>query len=72
MRDWDLLFSIDSEGTSMMTFYNCIQEHEETIILIRDSDDCIFGAFTNERWHYDKKFYGSAESFVFNFDILKH
>ena len=72
MRDWERVFSIDSEGTSMISYYNCLKEHDETIILIKDSEDSVFGAYVNERWHYDKKFYGSAESFVFNFDIEKH
>lgn len=70
MRDWQLLFSIDTDGTSMMTFYNLVREHDETIILIKDSQNSVFGAYVNERWHYDKKFYGSGESFVFSFEIL--
>jgi hypothetical protein len=72
MRDWTLLYSIDQDGTSMMTFYNCVKDFDEVVILIKDADDSVFGCFTTEKWHYDKKFYGNAESWVFNFDIQQH
>ena len=71
MREWDKLFTIESDGTSMLTFYESLRERDDTIILIQDSQDSVFGCFAVEEWHKSIHFYGSGESFVFNFDISK-
>lgn len=39
LREWKRLFSIEQEGTSMNTFYQCLEENDDTVILIQDEDD---------------------------------
>ena len=53
----------------MMTFINLVKGRDDTLILIQDSEDSVFGAFNVEEWHYAPGFYGNGESFVFNFDM---
>ena len=36
LREWNRVFSIEQDGTSMNTFYKCLQDHEDTVILIQD------------------------------------
>lgn len=38
MRDWQLLFDMDSDGNSMQTFYTNVRKKMNTIILIEDKD----------------------------------
>ena len=48
MREWELLFSIDRDGTSLQTFYRSLEDNDEAVILIQDDLDGIFGVFTSE------------------------
>lgn len=34
MREWRLLFSIDRDGCSFLTFYNYIKDRDNTLIVI--------------------------------------
>ena len=68
MREWHLLFSINMDGVSMQTFYHNLKHRDNTLILIQDEHDHIFGAFCNEEWHMRNHFYGTGECFVFSFE----
>lgn len=37
-------------------------------MLIKDTDNKVFGAFTSYEWKAQNHFYGSGEMFVFSFD----
>jgi hypothetical protein len=67
MREWKLLYSINKDGVSMQTFYANTKNRDNTVIIIRDEFDCIFGAFCSEKWHVSSGYYGTGESFVFTF-----
>lgn len=67
MRDWVLLYSISRDGVSMQTFYALTKNRDNTVLLIKDQDDRVFGAFCCEAWHSANYFYGRGESFVFTF-----
>lgn len=60
MREWNLLFSLERDGSSMINFYNQVRERDDTIIIIQDANDCIFGCFTVEQWHKSNHFYGEG------------
>ena len=67
MRDWELLFQMDSDGISMGTFFHMVRKHKETILLIQDRSGCIFGAYASETWKPQRYFYGTGEAFLFSF-----
>ncbi len=68
MREWKLLFSISKDGVSMQTFYNNLRSRDNTVILIKDEKDKVFGAFCCQEWRKSLSFYGLGESFVFTFE----
>jgi hypothetical protein len=45
MCEWKILFSIQTHGVAIQTFYEMVQEHENTVIVIQDDQDQIFGSF---------------------------
>jgi hypothetical protein len=51
MREWKLLFSINKDGCSMQTFYKKLKQRDNTVLLIKDGKDRVFGAFCCEEWH---------------------
>lgn len=67
MREWKLLFTISKDGVSMQTFYRNTRHRDNTVILIKDHNDKVFGAYCCEEWKMHKYFYGIGESFVFKF-----
>jgi len=52
----------------MQTFYNNTRHRDNTVIIIQDMKDTIFGAYCCEEWKMKSHFYGTGESFVFKFD----
>ena len=68
MSEWKMLFSIERDGTAFQTFYSQVEEQENTVIIIKDENDEIFGCFNAEQWRPTNKFYGNGQSFLFKFD----
>jgi len=66
-KKWELVFSTDTEGVSMRTFYQCVENYNPTILLIKDSNGNVFGAYASEKWHNSKYYYGTGETFLFKF-----
>jgi hypothetical protein len=50
MREWKLLFSISKDGVSMQTFFNNTKSRDNTLLLIKDQHDKVFGAHCCEAW----------------------
>ena len=48
MREWNLLFTIERDGTSFETFYRSVEDRDNTMIIIEDENGDIFGAFMVE------------------------
>jgi len=70
MREWRLLFSIDVNGTSMQTFYRCVHERDNTVLLIQNEKGEAFGSYQVEAWHDSFRFYGSGDgSFLFSMEL---
>ena len=51
----------------MITFYSRTKNRDNTVLLIKDEQDRVFGAFCCQEWHQSLGFYGREDSFVFNF-----
>ena len=60
-------FSISVDGSSLKTFYNKCQEINNSILVIKDDDDNIFGAYASENFEPNKNFSGTGECFLFSF-----
>jgi hypothetical protein len=71
MRNWCLLFCIDTDGVSMRTFFNKLKGHKSTILLVKDKNGNVFGAVLTEQWHSSSRFYGTGESFLFSFKVKR-
>lgn len=52
----------------MQTFYSLLKNRDNTVMLIKDQHDRVFGAYCCEEWHPSNKFYGRGDSYVFYFD----
>ncbi|CDO76666.1 hypothetical protein BN946_scf184752.g4 [Trametes cinnabarina] len=65
-RSWTLLYSLDQHGISLNTLYARCQDFKgSALLVIRDSNDAIFGAWMGEGIHPSKgAYYGSGESFL--------
>ena len=63
---WSLLYSLDQHGISLNTLYTqCSTNHGGSLVVIKDSEDTIFGAWLGENVHQSKgAYYGSGESYV--------
>lgn len=65
-RSWSLLYSLDQHGISLNTLYTRCQNHTgSALVVMRDSNDAIFGAWMGQGIHQSKgSYYGSGESFL--------
>jgi len=65
---WKMVFSTETDGASLLTFYNNLEDRGSTIILIGDTDGYIFGGFLSGDWKERSatKHFGNGESFVFS------
>jgi len=61
------VFSISIDGCALKTFYNKCQEINNSILVIKDDDDNIFGAYASECFEPNKNFSGTGECFLFTF-----
>jgi hypothetical protein len=41
MSEWKMIFSIERDGVAYQTFYSMLEEHENTVIIIKDENDQI-------------------------------
>ncbi|KYQ91366.1 hypothetical protein DLAC_08320 [Tieghemostelium lacteum] len=75
LNDWVLLYKTEKHGISMNTLYSRTKEKGPCIIVIRDTDNNIFGGFISEslKCSSTKTYYGSGECFLFrlkpHFDV---
>ncbi|KAI0776556.1 TLD-domain-containing protein [Trametes elegans] len=65
-RAWTLLYSLDQHGISLNTLYaRCQDFRGSALLVIRDANDAVFGAWMGEGIHPSKGgYYGSGESFL--------
>ncbi|KAI0071231.1 TLD-domain-containing protein [Panus rudis PR-1116 ss-1] len=69
-QSWQLLYSLDQHGISLRTLYaKCDSFKGGALIVIRDSNDALFGVWMGEGIHPSKgAYYGSGESFLWKVD----
>jgi len=68
--EWQLLYSTVVHGTSFAHMLRRTQENTPLLIVIKDENDFVFGAYsTNDLW-FSEEFYGGGETFLFTFRDL--
>ncbi|KAI8641729.1 TLD-domain-containing protein [Parasitella parasitica] len=61
---WSLLYSLDQHGASLNTLYRKCFNNGPCLLVIRDSQDEVFGAYLSEGVHIDTSCYGTGECFL--------
>ncbi|KAG0040999.1 oxidation resistance protein 1 [Podila clonocystis] len=67
---WNLVYSSDQHGISMTTLYHRCRGKGPMILAVKDSYDCVFGAFINEELKTNLSYYGTGECFLWNVTTL--
>ena len=65
MWRWKLYYSCSRHGISMNTFYANCQDIEESLLMIKDQNGNIFGAYLDVDWSISSDYRGSIDCFVF-------
>ncbi|KAJ3107532.1 hypothetical protein HDU97_003837 [Phlyctochytrium planicorne] len=61
---WKLIYSLDRHGISMQSLYrNCEGETSASLIVVKDTNGTLFGAFSNEPLHVKTGFFGNGSRF---------
>ncbi|KAF9941941.1 hypothetical protein BGZ67_003512 [Mortierella alpina] len=60
-----LLFSSRTSGASFSTLLQRITYQGPTLVVMKDEDGYIFGAYADQDWELGPKFYGTDRSFLF-------
>ncbi|XP_015280727.1 PREDICTED: TLD domain-containing protein 2 [Gekko japonicus] len=68
-HSWNLIYCTARDGFSLKTMYRSMTDLVSPILLvIRDTDGQIFGAFSSTAIHVSNSFYGNGEMFLFSFN----
>jgi hypothetical protein len=67
MADWQLVYSLNRDGISMLTFFDKCKPHTNTFLVVQDFQGRVFGGYCNEPWKISSTFYGTGENFLFTF-----
>jgi len=69
--EWVLKYTPKAHGTSLSTLYRNVNGTDQTVVLVRDANNHVFGGFAPACWDSHKgRFYGNGESFVFSYGEL--
>jgi hypothetical protein len=61
------IYSMTVDGCALKTFYNKCQDINNSILIIKDDEDNIFGAYASECFEPSRDFTGTGECFLFTF-----
>ncbi|XP_072217931.1 nuclear receptor coactivator 7 isoform X2 [Leuresthes tenuis] len=65
---WRIAYSTEKHGTSLKTLYRNLAEVDSPVLLvIKDMDQQIFGAFSTHPFRVSEHCYGTGETFLFSF-----
>ncbi|XP_017447758.1 TLD domain-containing protein 2 isoform X3 [Rattus norvegicus] len=65
---WNLIFCTSRDGFSLQRLYRQMEGHSgPVLLLLRDQDGQMFGAFSSSALRLSKGFYGTGETFLFSF-----
>jgi hypothetical protein len=61
------IFSISIDGSALKSFYNKCEGINNSILLIKDDEGNVFGAYASDVFYPSSTFCGSPDSFLFTF-----
>jgi hypothetical protein len=62
---WNLLYSMDQHGARLSTLYRLIEDQGPCVVVLKNSENEVFGAFITEPFNPSKKgFFGTPECFL--------
>lgn len=65
---WSLIYSTEKHGFSLKTLYRLMQDIDSPVLLVvKDTEENVFGAMTSEEMKVSDHFYGTGESFLYTF-----
>lgn len=65
---WKLAYSTEKHGTSLKTLYRNLADVDSPVLLvIKDMDNQIFGAFSTHPFRVSEHCYGTGETFLYSF-----
>lgn len=67
-KRWTLLYSTHRDGISMQTLLRKCKDWAPTVLIVRDMEKHVFGAYCSESWKLSSRYYGTGETFVFKID----
>ena len=67
MMDWRLVYSMNRDGVSMLSFFEKCRSCTYTLLVVQDFEGHVFGGFCNEPWKISSTFYGTGENFLYTF-----
>lgn len=67
MCDWRLVYSLNRDGISMLTFFERCKRSATTLLVVQDQRGTVFGGYCSEPWRISSGFYGTGENFLFTF-----
>lgn len=66
-KNFKILYSFERDGISFNTFYQKVSDAQQSIIVIEDDMQNVFGVYVSEEIRNSQKFYGTGETFLFSF-----
>ncbi|KAH8741521.1 Oxr1p like TLDc domain containing protein [Cryptosporidium ryanae] len=70
LRRWQLSYCSKLHGISFGSFYRKVSGKGPSILVVRDADGVVFGAFISESIRNSANYYGTGEMFVFTYKQL--
>ncbi|KAH8584096.1 Oxr1p like TLDc domain containing [Cryptosporidium sp. chipmunk genotype I] len=70
LRRWQLSFCSKLHGVSFGSFYRRVSNKGPSILVVRDTNGVVFGAFISESIRNSTNYYGTGEMFVFTYKQL--
>lgn len=71
---WDLVYSLEQHGVSLATLYSRCKDFNTPragfVIIVRDRNENIFGAYLSDYPHVHPHYYGTGECFLFKFTLM--
>ncbi|KAJ3272167.1 hypothetical protein HDV01_005932 [Terramyces sp. JEL0728] len=63
-----LLYSLENHGISIHTLYHNTADKGPCLLVIKDTNDQLFGAFSSEELHIQPGYYGNGTTFLWKMD----